>query len=38
MGPDEGVRWAQTRGIAAMFLVADGDDVKVVSTDAWRQR
>jgi FAD:protein FMN transferase len=38
MGSEEGVRWAETHGIAAVFLVPDGDQVKVVSTAAWRRR
>ena len=37
MGPEEGVRWANARGIAAVFLVVDGSDVKVVPTTAWRK-
>jgi FAD:protein FMN transferase len=35
MGLEEGVRWAEARGIAAVFLVPDGDKVKVASTAAW---
>jgi thiamine biosynthesis lipoprotein len=38
MGLEEGVRWAETRGIVAVFLVPDGDKVKVVPTSAWRKR
>lgn len=37
MGPDEGVRWANARDIAAVFLVLDGSQVKVVATAAWRK-
>jgi len=35
MGPEQGVRWADRRGIAAMFLVPDGDRVRTVATSAW---
>ena len=38
MGLEEGLRWAETREIAAVFLVPDGDKVKVASTAAWRRR
>ncbi len=36
MGPEEGVRWANARGIAALFLVPDGGEVKSYPTSAWR--
>jgi thiamine biosynthesis lipoprotein len=36
MGPKEGVRWADARGIAALFLVPDGAEVKAFPTAAWR--
>ena len=38
MGLDEGLRWAETRGIAAVFFVPDGDRVRLVATTAWRRR
>ena len=36
MGPENGVRWADARGIAALFLVPDGGEVKAFPTAAWR--
>lgn len=36
MGPDEGVRWAEARRIAAIYLVPHGGKVRVVETAAWR--
>ena len=38
MGSEEGLPWAEARGIAAVFLVPDGHTVRAVSTAAWRQR
>jgi FAD:protein FMN transferase len=38
MGVDEGLRWAESRRIAAVFLVPHGDQVKVVPTAAWTRR
>ena len=38
MGENEGVRWADARGIAAVFLVLDSDKVRTVTTSAWRTR
>jgi FAD:protein FMN transferase len=38
MGPDEGLRWAEARGIAAMFLVPERDGVKALTTVVWRRR
>ena len=37
MGPDEGLAWAEARGIAATYLVPASDgDVMAQSTTAWR--
>ena len=38
MGLEEGLQWAEARGIAAVFLVLNGDQVKAVPTAAWRAR
>jgi thiamine biosynthesis lipoprotein len=38
MGPEEGLRWAEARGIAAVFLVPGRDGVKALATAAWRRR
>jgi thiamine biosynthesis lipoprotein len=38
MGPEEGTRWANARGIAAVFLVPDGAEVTMFPTSAWRKR
>ena len=38
MGPDEGVRWANARDIAAIYLVPDGDAVTALATSAWKSR
>lgn len=40
MGPDEGGRWAEARGVAACFLVpvGDGDEVAMRATPAFGKR
>jgi thiamine biosynthesis lipoprotein len=38
MGPEEGVRWADARGIAAVFLIPNTGQLKTFSTFAWRRR
>jgi thiamine biosynthesis lipoprotein len=38
MGPEEGLRWAESRGIAAVFLIPEGAEVKTLPTSAWRTR
>ncbi|MXZ71886.1 MAG: FAD:protein FMN transferase [Acidobacteria bacterium] len=39
MGPEEGIAWAEARGIAACFLVADAaDEVDVRATSAFEAR
>ena len=38
MGWEEGVRWADARNIAAVFLIPNGGQVKILSTLAWRRR
>ncbi|HEY6360264.1 MAG TPA: FAD:protein FMN transferase [Vicinamibacterales bacterium] len=35
MGPEEGMSWAEAHGIAAVFLVPDGDTVRMLTTTAW---
>lgn len=35
MGPEEGLRWAESRGIAAAYLVADSGGVRTVATAAF---
>jgi thiamine biosynthesis lipoprotein len=38
MGPDDGLRWAESRGIAAFYLVPDGHgEVSMRATAAFRQ-
>lgn len=37
MGPDEGLRWAEARGLSACYLVADADGrVRTIMTPAFR--
>ena len=36
MGPEAGRRWAETRGIAACYLIPDGGSLRVESTAAFR--
>jgi thiamine biosynthesis lipoprotein len=36
MGPKEGARWADARGISALFLLPDDAGVKAYPTAAWR--
>ncbi len=36
MGPEEGVRWADRRGIAAVFLIPEGAGVRAEKTAAWK--
>ena len=38
MGPAEGTRWAEERGIAACFLTAEHGDVRFLSTRRFRAR
>jgi len=39
MGPDEGLRWAEARGIAALYLVpAQGGAVRAAATRAFSER
>ena len=39
MGPDEGLAWAEARGIAALYLVpGPGDAVRAAATRAFRER
>ena len=38
MGPEEGVRWADARNIAAVFLVPNGGTVTTIATSAWIAR
>jgi FAD:protein FMN transferase len=38
MGPEDGLRWADARSIAAVFLIPDGNEVKTFPTAAWRKR
>lgn len=35
MGPDEGLAWATTRGLAAVYLIPEGDDLRVAATPAF---
>ena len=35
MGPDDGLRWAESRGIAAAYLLPEGDAVRTSATSAW---
>lgn len=35
MGPEEGVKWAESHGIAAAYLIPDGNGVTPVSTTAF---
>lgn len=37
MGPDEGLRWAEARGLSACFLVPQGASVRVAETAAFRR-
>jgi FAD:protein FMN transferase len=37
MGPEAGSAWAQERGIAAAFLIPDGDGVRVEATPLFRK-
>lgn len=37
MGPEEGLKWADGRGLAALFLVARGDSVAARSSSAMQQ-
>ncbi len=36
MGPAAGVRWAERRGVAAVFLIPERAGVKAVKTTAWK--
>jgi thiamine biosynthesis lipoprotein len=36
-GPEEGVRWAEARGIAALYLVPNSDGVTTIATSAWKR-
>ena len=36
MGPDEGASWADAHGVRALFLLPDGEQVRVVPSRAWR--
>lgn len=36
MGPDDGARWAETHGLAACYLIPDGEGVRTVMTSAFR--
>jgi thiamine biosynthesis lipoprotein len=38
MGPDEGLRWAEPRRIAACFLVPRGNHVELRATRGWREK
>ena len=38
MGVDAGLDWAESEGIAACFLVPDGDEVRLRATAAFRER
>jgi thiamine biosynthesis lipoprotein len=35
MGPEEGMRWAEARGAAAIFLIPEATDVRTAATSAW---
>ena len=35
MGPDDGLRWASARGIAAAYLMPEAGSARVAATDAW---
>ena len=37
MGPESGRRWAETRGIAACYLIPDGGSLRVETTAAFRK-
>lgn len=36
MGPEDGIRWAQANGIAAMYLIPEGASVRTVMTPEFR--
>lgn len=36
MGPEEGVRWAERRDVAAMFLIPEAAGIRAVTTAAWK--
>lgn len=38
MGPQEGIAWAEARGLAACYLLAEQDDFEVRATTAFRDR
>jgi len=35
MGPDDGLAWATTQGLAAVYLIPEGDDLRVAATPAF---
>lgn len=38
MGPDEGLRWAETRGVAVLFLMPDDASIRAVPSRAFEAR
>jgi thiamine biosynthesis lipoprotein len=37
MGPDEGLAWATAEGLAAVFLIPEGDTLRVAATSAFEE-
>jgi thiamine biosynthesis lipoprotein len=37
MGPEEGIRWAEARGLHACYLIPEGDGVRMAATTAFRR-
>jgi thiamine biosynthesis lipoprotein len=38
MGPEEGLRWANARGVAALYLVPEGDSIRALSSRGFDAR
>jgi thiamine biosynthesis lipoprotein len=38
MGPDKGISWAESHGVSALYLIADGDEVRVRVTSSFERR